>query len=74
LNRILLDQEVQRLLCYEFNYEDGTCPNLIDTDGDGVADTPYYNPYANSEYNKRVSIGGNIKVEGSFQLYLDFLL
>lgn len=54
--------------CYEFNYEDGTCPNLIDTDGDGVADTPYYNPYANSEYNKRVSIGGNIKVEGSFQL------
>ena len=29
---------------------------------------PYYNPYANSEYNKRVSIGGNIKVEGSLQL------
>ena len=54
--------------CYEFNYEDGTCPNLIDTDGDGIADAPYYNPYANSEYNKRVSIGGNIKVEGSFQL------
>ena len=54
--------------CYEFNYEDGTCPNLIDTDGDGILDQPYYNPYANSDYNKRVSIGGNIKVEGSMQL------
>jgi outer membrane protein insertion porin family len=54
--------------CYEFNYSEGTCPNLIDSDGDGILDTPYYNPYANSEYNKRVSIGGNIKVEGSLQL------
>jgi len=54
--------------CYEFNYSEGTCPNLIDTDGDGVLDQPYYNPYANSEYNKRVSIGGNVKVEGSLQL------
>jgi outer membrane protein insertion porin family len=54
--------------CYQFNYEDGSCPNLLDLDGDGVLDSPYYNPYANSEYNKRVSIGGNIKVEGSFQL------
>ena len=53
---------------YEFNYEDGTCPNLLDLDGDDILDTPYYNPYANSEYNKRVSIGGNIKVEGSLQL------
>jgi len=53
--------------CYEFNYSDGTCPDL-DLDGDGVLDGPYYNPYANSEYNKRVSIGGNIKVEGSLQL------
>jgi len=54
--------------CFQFNYEDGSCPNLIDLDGDGVLDSPYYNPYANSEYNKRVSIGGNIKVEGSLQL------
>lgn len=54
--------------CYEFNYAEGTCPNLIDTDGDEIPDIPYYNPYANSEYNKRVSIGGNIKVEGSLQL------
>ena len=54
--------------CFQFNYEDGSCPNLIDLDGDGVLDAPYYNPYANSEYNKRVSIGGNIKVEGSVQL------
>jgi outer membrane protein insertion porin family len=54
--------------CYEFNYSEGTCPNLIDTDGDQIPDLPYYNPYANSEYNKRVSIGGNIKIEGSIQL------
>ena len=54
--------------CYEFNYAEGTCPNLIDTDGDEIPDEPYYNPYANSEYNKRVSIGGNVKVEGSLQL------
>jgi len=54
--------------CYEFNYSEGICPNLLDSDGDGILDTPYYNPYANSEYNKRVSIGGNIKVEGSLQL------
>ena len=40
--------------CYEFNYEDGTCPNLLDLDGDGILDTPYYNPYAISEYNNRV--------------------
>ncbi|MDA9921387.1 outer membrane protein assembly factor BamA [Gammaproteobacteria bacterium] len=54
--------------CYEFNYSEGICPNLLDTDGDGILDQPYYNPYANSEYNKRVSIGGNVKVEGSLQL------
>jgi len=54
--------------CYEFNYAEGTCPNLIDTDGDDIPDIPYYNPYANTEYTNRVSIGGNIKVEGSLQL------
>ena len=54
--------------CYEFNYAEGTCPNLIDTDGDEILDTPYYNPYANSSYNRRLSIGGNIKIEGSLQL------
>ena len=55
--------------CYEFNYEEEICPNLLDTDGDGEADTPYLNPYANStsRYRDR-PIGGNIKVEGSLQL------
>jgi len=55
--------------CYEFNYDEGTCPNLIDTDGDGELDAPYLNPYANStsRYRDR-PIGGNIKVEGSLQL------
>ena len=53
--------------CYEFNYSDGTCPNLIDTDADGIADLPYYNPYANSN-TQRNPIGGNIKIEGSLQL------
>jgi outer membrane protein insertion porin family len=54
--------------CYEFNYAEGTCPNLLDTDNDDIFDTPIYNPYANTEYTNRVSIGGNIKVEGSLQL------
>ena len=55
--------------CYEFNYSENTCPNLIDTDGDRINDTPYYNPYANS-YSRygNAPIGGNIKVEGSAQL------
>ena len=55
--------------CYEFNYVDGTCPNLLDTDGDGELDAPYYNPYANQTSRYRdAPIGGNIKVEGSLQL------
>ena len=55
--------------CYEFNYAEWTCPNLIDTDGDGELDSPYLNPYANStsRYRDR-PIGGNIKIEGSLQL------
>jgi outer membrane protein insertion porin family len=55
--------------CYEFNYAEETCPNLIDTDGDGEADEPYINPYANtySRYGN-APIGGNIKLEGSTQL------
>tara|TARA_X000000368_G_scaffold353936_1_gene295265 strand:+ start:3535 stop:5961 length:2427 start_codon:yes stop_codon:yes gene_type:complete len=57
--------------CYEFNYEEGTCPNLVDTNGDGVPDEPYYNPYASNNQRSRyrdAPIGGNIKVEGSMQL------
>ena len=54
--------------CYQFNYSEGTCPNLLDTDGDLIPDAPYYNPYANTSYTNRESIGGNIKVEGSLQL------
>ena len=55
--------------CYEFNYEEKTCPNLIDTDGDGELDAPYINPYAGSTSRYRdMPIGGNIKVEGSMQL------
>jgi outer membrane protein insertion porin family len=54
--------------CYEFNYSEGTCPNLLDTDGDNILDAPYYNPYSNTNYRNRASIGGNIKVEGSLQL------
>lgn len=54
--------------CINFNYAEGICPNLFDSDNDGTFDTPLYNPYANTEYTNRVSIGGNIKVEGSLQL------
>jgi outer membrane protein insertion porin family len=55
--------------CYQYNYEKKTCPNLLDTDGDGELDAPYLNPYAGStsRYRDR-PIGGNIKVEGSLQL------
>ena len=35
--------------CYQFNYSDGSCPNLLDTDGDDILDAPYYNPYANAD-------------------------
>tara|TARA_B100000963_G_scaffold52964_1_gene41091 strand:- start:5480 stop:7909 length:2430 start_codon:yes stop_codon:yes gene_type:complete len=58
--------------CYEFNYEEETCPNLIDNDGDGELDTPAYNPYATQTSNRSryrdPPIGGNIKIEGSAQL------
>ena len=54
--------------CFEFNYSEGICPNLLDIDGDDIPDIPIANPYANSEYRNRVSIGGNIKIEGSMQL------
>ena len=55
--------------CYEFNYAEETCPNLIDTDGDGELDSPYINPYANNTSRYRdAPIGGNIKIEGSLQL------
>ena len=55
--------------CYEFNYAEGICPNLLDTDGDGELDSPYYNPYANQTSRYRdAPIGGNIKIEGSLQL------
>ena len=55
--------------CYEFNYAEGTCPNLLDIDGDGELDTPYYNPYANqTSIYRDAPIGGNIKIEGSLQL------
>ena len=55
--------------CYEFNYAEGICPNLIDIDGDGELDTPYYNPYANQTSRYRdAPIGGNIKIEGSLHL------
>ena len=55
--------------CYEFNYAEGSCPNLIDTDGDGEADSPYLNPYANSTSRYYdAPIGGNVKLEGSLQL------
>ena len=53
--------------CYQFNYEDGTCPLLLDMDGDGEPDTPYLNPNAQT-YSYRSPIGGNIKIEGSLQL------
>ena len=55
--------------CYGFDYANEECPNLIDSDGDGISDTPYLNPYSRT-YSKYgpAPIGGNIKLEGSAQL------
>ena len=33
-----LDQEALKPHVIEFNYSEGTCPNLIDSDGDGILD------------------------------------
>ena len=52
--------------CYEYDPANDLCPALRDTDFDGEADAPAYNPYIYS--NRDQPIGGNVKVEGSFQL------
>ena len=52
--------------CYEYDSANDLCPALRDTNFDGEADAPAYNPYIFS--NRDQPIGGNVKVEGSFQL------
>lgn len=52
--------------CYEYDPVNDLCPALRDTDFDGEPDSPAYNPYLFS--NRDQPIGGNVKVEGSFQL------
>ena len=52
--------------CYEYDAVNDLCPALRDTNFDGEPDAPAYNPYMFS--NRDQPIGGNVKVEGSFQL------
>ena len=52
--------------CYEYDPVNDICPDIIDTDGDGIPDAPAQNPYAFSQYDD--PIGGNLLIEGSLQL------
>ena len=52
--------------CYGFVPETEECPPFYDTDFDGEPDTPAPNPYAYSQAFD--PIGGNLLIEGSFQL------
>ena len=52
--------------CYEYDEINDVCPDIIDTDNDGIPDAPAQNPYAFSQYDD--PIGGNFLIEGSLQL------
>ncbi len=52
--------------CYEFDTINDICPPLLDTNFDGILDTPAYN--RGIVYQRDDPIGGDVKVEGSLQL------
>ena len=52
--------------CYEYNDITDTCPNIIDTDFDGIPDAPAQNPYLYAQLDD--PIGGNLLIEGSLQM------
>ena len=52
--------------CYEFDSVNDLCPPLIDSNFDGVPDTPAYNQ--SIVYQRDDPIGGDVKIEGSMQL------
>ena len=52
--------------CYQFDSVNDLCPPLIDSNFDGVPDTPAYNQ--SIVYQRDDPIGGDVKIEGSMQL------
>ena len=52
--------------CYQFDSVNDLCPPLIDSNFDGVLDTPAYNQ--SIVYQRDDPIGGDVKIEGSMQL------
>ena len=52
--------------CYQFDSVNDLCPPLIDSNFDGVPDTPAYNQ--SIIYQRDDTIGGDVKIEGSMQL------
>lgn len=52
--------------CYEFDSVNDLCPPLIDSNFDGIPDTPAYNQ--SLIYQRDDPIGGDVKIEGSLQL------
>tara|TARA_B100000212_G_scaffold340556_1_gene321427 strand:- start:2959 stop:5346 length:2388 start_codon:yes stop_codon:yes gene_type:complete len=52
--------------CYQFDSVNDLCPPLVDSNFDGVPDTPAYNQ--SIVYQRDDPIGGDVKIEGSMQL------
>ncbi len=52
--------------CYNYDSINDVCPNILDTDYDGIPDSPANNPYLYSQVDD--PIGGNFLLEGSLQL------
>ena len=52
--------------CYGFDSINDLCPPLVDTNFDGVPDSPAYNQ--SIVYQRDDPIGGDVKIEGSAQL------
>ena len=61
-----LGPRITPIPCYGYNSETDICAPLIDSDGDGVPDSPYYNQYAQYRFNR--PIGGNVLIETSLNL------
>ena len=56
--------------CYGFDTVNDLCPPLIDSNFDGIPDSPAYNQ--SIIYQRDDPIGGDVKIEGSMQLILNF--
>ena len=52
--------------CYQFDSVNDLCPPLVDSNFDGIPDSPAYNQ--SLIYQRDDPIGGDVKIEGSMQL------